>query len=157
MDKSSKLVAEGLLEYLLRDVLALDDGESGEVDKLDAMGFDVGFRLTESASSEMSFLGLDPLDKIKFVCKDFWLSLFRKKMDKLQTNHRGIFVLSDNNFKWLEHHVPDNEASNKEASKMMRFMCGILRGSLENLGIPAMVTADFSIHPACNFHLQISK
>ena len=153
------MVSESALEYILREVLALDDGQTGgpagEQDKLDRMGFDVGFKLAESVCVHLKFLGLDPLDKIKFVCKDFWLSLFRKKMDKLQTNHRGVFVLTDNSFKWLERHTPDDAASMAEAAKMMRFTCGVMRGALENLGIPAMVTADFSVHPACNFHLKI--
>lgn len=76
-------------------------------------------------------------------------------MDKLQTNHRGVFVLTDNDFKWLQRHVPSDEDSQQQASKMMRFMCGIIRGAMDNLGIPAMVSADFSVHPACNFNLKI--
>lgn len=31
---------------------------------------------------------LEPLDVIKFVCKDFWILIFKKQIDKLQTNHR---------------------------------------------------------------------
>lgn len=31
---------------------------------------------------------LEPLDVIKFVCKDFWIAIFKKQIDKLQTNHR---------------------------------------------------------------------
>ncbi len=30
----------------------------------------------------------EPLDVIKFVCKDFWILIFKKQIDKLQTNHR---------------------------------------------------------------------
>lgn len=158
MDNSAQLVSEPLLEYMLREVLSLESieaGVSGNEDKLDRLGFDVGFRLAESVAMQLKFLGSDPLDKIKFICKDFWLSLFRKKMDKLQTNHRGVFVLTDNHFKWLERHIPEDAASMAEAEKMMRFVCGVLRGALKNLGIPAMVSADFALHPACNFHLKI--
>lgn len=31
---------------------------------------------------------LEPLDVIKFICKDFWIAIFKKQIDKLQTNHR---------------------------------------------------------------------
>lgn len=30
----------------------------------------------------------DTLDVIKFVCKDFWLAVFKKQVDNLKTNHR---------------------------------------------------------------------
>lgn len=30
----------------------------------------------------------DTLDVIKFVCKEFWLSIFKKQIDNLKTNHR---------------------------------------------------------------------
>ena len=42
-----------------------------------------------------------PLDAIKFLCKDLWQLLFRKQIDNLKTNHRGIYVLTDNTFKPL--------------------------------------------------------
>lgn len=44
---------------------------------------------------------LDPLSTIKFLCKDLWTLLFRKQIDNLKTNHRGIYVLTDNTFKPL--------------------------------------------------------
>ena len=39
-----------------------------------------------------------PLDNIKFICKDLWPLLFRKQIDNLKTNHRGVFVLTDQRF-----------------------------------------------------------
>lgn len=41
----------------------------------------------------------DTLDVIKFVCKDLWTLVFRKQVDNLKTNHRGVYVLTDNNFR----------------------------------------------------------
>lgn len=40
----------------------------------------------------------DTLDAIKFLCKDLWLIVFKKQIDNLKTNHRGIYVLTDNRF-----------------------------------------------------------
>lgn len=31
---------------------------------------------------------LDNLDVVKFICKDFWIALFKKQIDNLKTNHR---------------------------------------------------------------------
>lgn len=39
-----------------------------------------------------------PLDMIKFLCKDLWTLVFRKQIDNLKTNHRGTFVLTDARF-----------------------------------------------------------
>ncbi len=44
----------------------------------------------------------DPLDTIKFLCKDLWTAVFRKQIDNLKTNHRGVFVLTDNRFEPLK-------------------------------------------------------
>jgi len=30
----------------------------------------------------------DELDLMKFVCKDFWMALYRKQVDNLRTNHQ---------------------------------------------------------------------
>lgn len=41
---------------------------------------------------------LDILELVKFICKDVWISLFDKQVDNLRTNHRGVYVVSDNAF-----------------------------------------------------------
>ncbi|KAF1329823.1 Transport protein particle component, bet3, partial [Globisporangium splendens] len=55
--------------------------------KLEAMGYDVGYRFAERSVKDRPRM-LEPLDVIKFVCKDFWILIFKKQIDKLQTNHR---------------------------------------------------------------------
>ncbi len=50
---------------------------------------------------------------IKFLCKDLWLAAFRKQIDNLKTNHRGIFVLTDNRFPPLSKMSIDRRAGSK--------------------------------------------
>lgn len=38
---------------------------------------------------------------IKFLCKDLWTLVFKKQIDNLKTNHRGVYVLTDNMFRPL--------------------------------------------------------
>ncbi len=59
--------------------------------KLEAFGYDVGYRFIERFSRERARL-VEPLDIIKFICKDFWTHVFKKQIDKLQTNHRVIYI-----------------------------------------------------------------
>ncbi|KAK9790584.1 hypothetical protein WJX73_006582 [Symbiochloris irregularis] len=73
---------------------------------IDAIGFRVGRQLAERYTANRPRFG-DPLDVIKFVCKEFWTDLFRKQVDGLRTNHRGTFVLKDHNFRWLSKLSPD--------------------------------------------------
>lgn len=60
---------------------------------------------------------LDSLEAVKFLCKEcveypayevdiltfcadrVWANLYDKQIDNLRTNHRGVFVLTDNAFK----------------------------------------------------------
>ncbi|GMY21215.1 trafficking protein particle complex subunit 6B-like [Fagus crenata] len=76
---------------------------------------------------------------------------------------QGTFVLQDNRFRWLartsidpspekEDLAQDNspaESKSAQATSMhLYFPCGIIRGALQNLGIPCAVTADISNLPA---------
>jgi trafficking protein particle complex subunit 6 len=181
--KNSKvLVSLSAYEYLLREVLFYESPKSptklkkeeGGEDKstssssvlsfdsynfqvVDKMGYDVGYRLMEKALLTEKFLGLEELDYMKFICKDFWEELYGKKIDKLQTNHKGVFVLYDNSFRWLERHASNDEETNQAAIKLLNFPCGILRGALANLGLSAIVNADFTALPSVKFNIVIKN
>lgn len=60
------------------------------------------------------------LDAIKFVCKDLWQLIFRKPIDNLKTNHRGIFVLTDNRFQPLSRMSVDRRAGARAFEEAMR-------------------------------------
>lgn len=36
---------------------------------------------------------MDPLDMIKFICKDIWMLLFKKQIDNLKTNHKVDYYI----------------------------------------------------------------
>jgi len=90
----------------------------------------------------------DDLDAIKFLCKEFWGHVFQKQVDNLKTNHRvlvippsvyqgniqGVYVLQDNNFRWMAH---INSAANSEVESPARsrllqqylaLPCGLIKG-----------------------------
>ena len=123
------------------------------------MGYEIGFRYVENISGQQKLIGRDPLDLMKFICKDLWEELFRKKIDKLQTNHRGVFVLSDFSFKWLDRYDIDNVESTLACNKLINFICGILRGALSNLGLVTIVTADpINSSPiGCTFNVKLKS
>jgi hypothetical protein len=118
-----------------------------------------------------------PLDIIKFLCKDLWTLLFRKQIDNLKTNHRGIYVLTDNTFKPLGRMSFDTKkydaalqaqlvattgdvALGRDANSQARvqpflyFPAGVIRGCLASLGITATVTADCAALPAVTFQIR---
>ncbi|XP_044517646.1 trafficking protein particle complex subunit 6B-like isoform X2 [Gracilinanus agilis] len=110
--------------------------EQGEVEngrcitKLENMGFRVGQGLIERFTKDTARFK-DELDIMKFICKDFWTTVFKKQIDNLRTNHQGIYYLA--------------------------FTCGLIRGGLSNLGIKSIVTAEVSAMPACKFQVMIQK
>jgi len=98
----------------------------------------------------------DELDLLKFICKDFWVAVFRKQIDNLRTNHQGVYVLQDNSFKFLSKASQDRQYL--EASpKFVAFTCGLVRGSLANLGVNTIVTAEVTNMPACKFQVQVQR
>jgi len=116
------------------------------------------------------------LDCVKFICKELWLQLFKKSVDNLRTNHKvllpvslslslslslnscltdppqGIFVLKDNNFRWLKHLSADKEI----ASHYAVLPCGIIRGALATLGHTSTVSVELVNLPICMDLLTLS-
>ncbi|CAK9813174.1 Trafficking protein particle complex subunit 6b [Anthophora plagiata] len=86
---------ECLFEYLHAEIVnyALSksrknkEGEE-ELSVLEWMGFSVGYRIIERLTREWNRFK-DELDMIKFICTDFWASLYHKQIDNLRTNHHG--------------------------------------------------------------------
>jgi len=177
-------VADASFEFLMTEVLRYVErstppkGASPEdaifakemaAAKMERMGYSVGFRLCERLSQNRIFSagGKDPasiaaaaqLEAVKFLCKEVWIEVFRKQIDKLQTNHRGVFVLKDMKLRWLEGLPVNRENSRIMAIQMLAFPCGIVRGALANLGIPAVVSCDFLADgqnmAACSFNVKI--
>ena len=60
---------------------------------VEAIGFQVGARLVERYTRDLPRFA-DTLEIIKFICKDFWVEVYRKQIDKLQTNNRVRQALS---------------------------------------------------------------
>ena len=137
--------------------------------KMERMGYSVGYRLCERLAQHRAFnasgkdhasaLAAAQLDAVKFLCKEIWMEVFRKQIDKLQTNHRGVFVLKDLELRWLARFPSNQESARVTAIQLLGFPCGIIRGVLSNLGISAVVSCDFLADgqnmSACSFNIKI--
>lgn len=125
-------------------------------------GFRVGRQLVERYTQNRPRLG-EHLDVIKFICKEFWADLFGKTVDNLRTNHRGTFVLKDNNFRWVSRlsanlpapGAPVAPAATDLAKDFLILPCAIVRGALCHLGVDCTVTADGTTLPACDFTINL--
>ncbi|KAK9831437.1 hypothetical protein WJX81_004605 [Elliptochloris bilobata] len=133
---------------------------------VDAIGFRTGRQLAERYTANRARLG-EPLEVIKFVCKEFWMEVFRKQVDNLRTNHRGTFVLKDNTFRWLaklsvDPAPPAGAAATRAVASVAELArdylvlpCALVRGALAHLGVNAAVTAEAAVPPACEFTVTI--
>ena len=57
------------------------------ITKLENTGFRVGQGLIERFTKDTARFK-DELDIMKFICKDFWTTVFKKQIDNLRTNHQ---------------------------------------------------------------------
>lgn len=156
----------------------VDEEEAREAvfHRLESLGYRVGLGVVERFSRDAP-RPTTPLDAIKFLCKDLWTLLFRKQIDNLKTNHRGIYVLTDNTFKPLTRMSFDTKkydaamqaallqqtgdpALGRDANSQARvqpflyFPAGVIRGCLASLGITATVTAESAALPAATFQIR---
>ncbi|MCJ1353068.1 MAG: Trafficking protein particle complex subunit 33 [Icmadophila ericetorum] len=123
--------------------------------RLESLGYRVGQGLVERFSRDRPRFA-DTLDAIKFLCKDMWTLVFRKQIDNLKTNHRGVYVLTDNSFKpfsRMSMQSPVEAAA--QAQPFLWFPCGVIRGTLASMGINATVHADTLEVPGATFQVKI--
>ncbi|KAI9865013.1 MAG: Trafficking protein particle complex subunit 33 [Vezdaea acicularis] len=134
----------------------LDDDEEREAAfyRLEMLGYRVGQGLAERFSRDRPRL-TDTLDVIKFLCKDLWTLVFRKQIDNLKTNYRGVYVLTDNTFRPFSR--MSTEAGGQaiiKAQPFLWFPCGIIRGALASMSINATVHAETSQLPSATFQIK---
>ncbi|ROT38815.1 transport protein particle component [Sodiomyces alkalinus F11] len=122
--------------------------------RLERLGYRVGQGLVERFSRDRPRFN-DNLDVIKFLCKDLWFLVFRKQVDNLKTNHRGVYVLTDNNFKPFSRMSTDvGGQAVIRAQPFLWFPCGILRGALAAMGVDATVQAESHELPSAVFQIK---
>ncbi|EHY57298.1 hypothetical protein HRR83_002789 [Exophiala dermatitidis] len=140
------LAADGLPET--------DIFKDGVYVRLERLGFRVGQGLSERFSRDRPRF-TDQLDVIKFLCKDLWTVVFKKQIDNLKTNHRGVFVLTDTRFRPFARMSMANPAEAiVRAQPHLFFPCGIIRGVLSSLGIKATVQAETTELPSATFQIK---
>ena len=99
-------VSESVFEYLLGEIIARETVPSNSAEtstaveqRLELLGYNVGYRLVtqtfilyfaliyicwsrllEKISMNHKFIGTDSLDLMKFICKEFWEEVYKKKV-----------------------------------------------------------------------------
>ncbi|KAI7955978.1 hypothetical protein MJO29_007377 [Puccinia striiformis f. sp. tritici] len=127
--------------------------------RMDAAGYKVGWSLAERLSKDkprISKVIPDPLEVIKFICKEIWTAMYNKQVDNLRTNHRGIYVIQDHSYRaFLRVSVPKGYETEMDeiCRKMVIFPSAVIRGALMNLGIQSIVSVEIAI-PQCTFQIR---
>ncbi|KAL8817862.1 MAG: hypothetical protein Q9223_003381 [Gallowayella weberi] len=122
--------------------------------RLDGLGYRVGQGLVERFSRDRPRF-TDALDMIKFLCKDIWTLVFRKQIDNLKTNHRGVYVLTDNTFRpFARMSMSSPTEALVRAQPFLWFPCGVIRGALASMGINATVQAETAELPIATFQIK---
>ncbi|GKY96651.1 hypothetical protein MPSEU_000624700 [Mayamaea pseudoterrestris] len=159
--------SDSTIDSLQRAVLAAEMSAA----KLERIGYQIGYRLTERLAQHKTWnvvsnnldlaqqTAAQQLEAVKFLCKEVWVQLYGKQIDKLQTNHRGVFVIKDLDMVWLQKFPKDGENSRVLAMQWLALPCGLIRGCLADLGIPSVVSCDFLADgqsmSACSFNVKV--
>jgi hypothetical protein len=130
--------------------------------KLENLGYGIGLRITELIIFHNDNDGLilnndmELLNLMKFVCRDVWKLLYGKQMDNLRTNHKGTFVLIDNNFKTFRNFNSRKGLQDtiEKAKQYLWISGGIIRGVLKSFGIESLVTPEITTFPSVSYSIQ---
>lgn len=148
-----ELLHSELIKYIYS---ASEDVNSDKcISQLESLGFRVGQSIVEQLTKDSQRFK-DELDIMKFICRDFWTAFYKKQVNNLRTNHQGVFVLQDNEFKLLTQ-MSTGKQYIEHAPKYLAFPCGLVRGALANLGINSIVTAEVVTMPAVKFQIMIQR
>ncbi|SPO28460.1 related to TRS33 - subunit of the transport protein particle complex [Ustilago trichophora] len=136
----------------------LSEIESMLIQRLESIGYHVGYHTAENLARDRARF-TDTLDVLKFVCKEVWTSVWGKQVDNLRTNHRGVYVLHDNQFQPLRHVSTAHGAqvTAKEARVFLAYPVGIVKGALAQLDVPSAVVAETNQAPQCTFHVKTQR
>ena len=71
---------------------------------------------------------------------------------------QGVYVLTDTRFRWLARltGAPAGPQTDAVVQRTLFLPCGLLRGALAGLGVPAVVTAEpGATLPSCSFTVRV--
>lgn len=158
-------VAEALVDLMHQEIVRL----SAELYSMDAdqhrrkmylIGRSVGYRLTERFTRVAGRGRIqEELDMVKFLCRDVWSIIWKKNVDNLRTNHKGLYNIQDNAFRWILRAAagatPPNSGASAEAASasqqvfvdkhikpMLFFPCGLIEGVMKAFGRQAQCIAE---------------
>lgn len=171
-EEQSKPIDESLTTKTAE--LSLDPLIAGNVEELDSeflnsegvyykveeYGFSIGLRIAEiliyQNSNNEILKNLELLNIMKFVCRDVWKLMYSKQMDNLKTNHRGTFVLIDNNFEYFQRFDSplDFEDTLEKMKPYLYIPSGIIRGVLKSFGVESIVTPEVNKNSSVSFNIQ---
>ncbi|XP_065200384.1 trafficking protein particle complex subunit 6b-like [Planococcus citri] len=148
-----------LFEFLHHEIVAYfnekQDKEKEDVSDLEYIGYSCGYRIVERLTKDWPRFK-EELDMLKFLCTDFWSSIYKRQVDNLRTNHQGVYVLLDNDFRFFSRMSSGNQYL-EHAPLYVTFTCGLVRGALANLGLNCVVSAEVHSLPACKFNIRVQK
>ena len=75
--------------------------QQNDFSTLEYIGFTTGYRLIERLTRDVPRFK-DELEAMKFICTDFWILIYKKQVDNLRTNNQGMYVVQDNDFRFLQ-------------------------------------------------------
>jgi hypothetical protein len=127
-----------------------DDGVHDDVERdrearatLERIGERIGERAAERVSRGLAPCAAEQ-DAIMRACKEFWTFVHGKRVDKLKTNNKGVFVLHDDAFAAMRGvcGMGDEKLEARATSAYLALHSGVLRGGLRALGVDCVVTGD---------------
>ncbi|CAH8834472.1 unnamed protein product [Trichobilharzia szidati] len=130
-----------------------NDMQDSSIRFLESLGVNVSQKLIEKATKDHARF-VNELDIVKYICTEFWSSVYHKQVDTLKTNYQDVYVLTVHDFQPLLKFeiMPESVA---EIPKYLAFPSGLLKGALRSLGLNCVVTADCEQPPTCKFTVTV--
>ena len=163
-------IDDSIFYYLMHSYInSLYQNENKEMNdkayELEKFGENLGRNINERVSVDLleKFIrdkekqDIRNLEYIKFICKEFWIYVFGKAIDRLQTNHKGTFFLTDSNFKFLSRIKDKKDEAKAYLLFSLKFIKSLVRGALSAFSLDADVNMETTNDVEYAFVIRIKE
>lgn len=97
---------------------------------------------------------------MRFICKELWMYLFGRYIDRLQSNNKGVYIMYDYKFHWFQgldmSDAIDRDCIEKYCNIALSWVCGVLKGAFKGMGKESSIEAAVEENNTCKITINLN-
>lgn len=119
--------------------------------EVEQLGSQLGRKAIDHLQLKLETKHSTQLEVMRFVCVELWEFVFAHRIDRLSTNSEGVYLLIDEQCRFLSRlssDAPESPEFKQRAKVFEYYLVGLMKGALTNLGIEPSPTIKLRLKPS---------